>query len=103
MFRIRKHWIRGVAAALLPALLVLAACATSPQPTADADARDRVARISPQEAYPRVAAGKALLVCAYEREATCARMMLEGAITLKAFEGRLAGLGKDQPVIFYCA
>jgi len=29
--------------------------------------------------------------------------MLERAITLKEFEGRLAGLKKDQPIIFYCA
>jgi len=29
--------------------------------------------------------------------------MLEGAINLQELESRLAGLKKDQPIIFYCA
>jgi len=60
-------------------------------------------RISPEDAHRRVAAGQALLVCAYEDEEKCGTMMLEGAMTLKAFESKLPGLTKDQPIIFYCA
>ena len=104
MTRIRKCGIRGVASALLLALLALTACATAPQPQAGpAGGDDQVVRIPPKEAYAQVAAGKALLVCAYESEKTCSTIMLEGAITLKEFQGRLAGLKKDQPIIFYCA
>ena len=103
MVRIRRYRIYGVAAALILGLLVLAACATAPQPAAQAAAKEQVARISPQAAYPQVIEGKALLVCAYENEKTCSTIMLERAITLKEFQGRLAGLKKDQLIIFYCA
>jgi len=103
MSRIREHGIYGVAAALLLGLLTLTACATAPQQAAPAAPKEQVARISPQDAYPEVVAGKALLVCAYENEKTCSTIMLERAITLKEFQGRLAGLKKDQPIIFYCA
>ena len=104
MSRMREHGMRGIAAALLLGLLSLTACAGAPQQQASpAGDSDRVVRVSPQEAYAQVTAGKALLVCAYENEKTCSTIMLERAITLKEFQGRLAGLKKDQPVIFYCA
>ncbi len=103
MSRMRGYGTYGVAAALLLGLMCLTACAATPQQAAPASAADQVARISPQDAYPQVAAGKALLVCAYENEKTCSTIMLERAITLKEFQGRLAGLKKDQPIIFYCA
>jgi hypothetical protein len=60
-------------------------------------------RISPQAAHRQVSAGQAILVCAYEDEAKCNTMMLQGAISLKEFESRLPNLKKDQPIIFYCA
>ncbi|MEN6509152.1 MAG: hypothetical protein ABFD63_10305 [Smithella sp.] len=60
-------------------------------------------RISPQDAYRQVTSGQAVLVCAYEDEAKCNAMMLQGAISLKEFESRLPNLRKDQPIIFYCA
>lgn len=100
MSRIRICGIYGIAAALL---LALTACATAPQPAGQSAAKEQVARISPQAAYPQIIEGKALLVCAYENEKTCSSIMLERAITLKEFESRLAGLKKDQPIIFYCA
>jgi hypothetical protein len=103
MFGIRQCGICGVAAALILGLLVLTSCATAPQPAGQSTAKEQVARISPQAAYPQVIEGKALLVCAYENEKTCSSIMLERAITLKEFQGRLAGLKKDQPIIFYCA
>lgn len=103
MSRIREYGTCGIAVALLLGLVVLAACATAPQPAAQAAAKEQVARISPQAAYPQVIEGKALLVCAYENEKTCSSIMLDRAITLKELQGRLAGLKKDQPIIFYCA
>ncbi len=104
MSRMRGCGIYGVAAALLLGLLSLAACAGAPQQQAGtAVDSDRVVRVTPQAAYAQLASGKALLVCAYESEKTCSTIMLEGAITLKEFQGRLAGLKKDQPIIFYCA
>ncbi|MCU0555087.1 MAG: hypothetical protein MUF17_10050 [Syntrophales bacterium] len=103
MSRIREHGTCGIAAALILGLLALTACATAPQPAAQAASKEQVARISPQEAYPQVTAGKALLVCAYENEKNCSTIMLERAITLVEFQSRLAGLKKDQPIIFYCA
>ena len=60
-------------------------------------------RISPQDAYRQVTSGQAILVCAYADEERCNTMMLQGAISLKAFESRLPNLKKDQPIIFYCA
>lgn len=39
-------------------------------------------RISPQDAYRQVTSGQAVLVCAYEDEAKCNAMMLQGAISL---------------------
>lgn len=59
-------------------------------------------KISVQDAYEKVKSGKALLVCAYEKEQACSDIMLEGAITLKAFEEKLPELKRDQPIIFYC-
>jgi rhodanese-related sulfurtransferase len=60
-------------------------------------------RISVSQAYPKVKSGKALLVCAYADEAKFKAMRLEGALSLKELEGRLAELSKDQEIIFYCA
>jgi len=103
MTRIRESGIYGVAAALFLGLLALTACATAPQPAAQAVSKEQVVRVSPQEAYPQIIEGKALLVCAYENEKTCSTIILERAITLTEFQGRLTGLKKDQPIIFYCA
>jgi hypothetical protein len=60
-------------------------------------------RILPEEAHEKVAAGKALLVCAYPDDETFRKMMLQGAVSLKEFESRIAGLSKSQEIIFYCA
>lgn len=62
-----------------------------------------ISRVSVQEARRQVAAGRALLVCAYPDEAKCNRMKLEGSITLSELQARLAALPKDQQLIFYCA
>jgi hypothetical protein len=103
MLRIKENRKILCAAALLTWLFFMAACAATPQQAGQAGAKMEVARISPQDAYPLVRSGQALLVCAYENEQTCSTIMLEGAISMKAFQSRLAGLKKDQPIIFYCA
>ncbi len=62
-----------------------------------------VARVPAQEARQKVTGGRALLVCAYEDEAKCNTIKLDGAISLKSFEARVPSLGRNQEVIFYCA
>ncbi len=62
-----------------------------------------VERISAEEARRRVDAKRALLVCAYEDEAKCRMINLEGSISLTSFQSRLASLPKTQEIIFYCA
>lgn len=60
-------------------------------------------RVTPQEIYPRIQSGEALLVCAYADEARCRGMQLEGSLTLQEFQARLPGLPKDREIIFFCA
>ncbi len=103
MIRIKENRQIICAVALFMGLLLMAASATTAQQASQAGAKIEVVRISPQDAYSQVAAGKALLVCADANEKTCSMIMLEGAISLKEFESRLAGLKMDQPIIFYCA
>jgi hypothetical protein len=61
------------------------------------------ARVTPQEVYPRVKAGQALLVCAYADEAKCRSMQLEGALFLRELQSSLPDLPKDQEIVFFCA
>ena len=103
MLQLKENRKIVYAAALLTGILFMAACATTSRQASQKEARIEVTRISPQDAYPQVKSGQALLVCAYANEKTCSTIMLEGAISLKEFESRLAGLKKDQPIIFYCA
>ncbi len=60
-------------------------------------------RIPPEETRQKVTSDSALLVCAYEDEEKCNRLLLEGAISLTAFRSQLPGLSKDREIIFYCA
>jgi hypothetical protein len=62
-----------------------------------------VERIEVEEARRRVAARQAVLVCAYEDDAKCDRIRLEGAMSLSEFKRRAAMLPRDRDVIFYCA
>jgi len=59
--------------------------------------------ISAMEARERNISGRAMLVCAYEDDAKCRRVLLEGAMTLTEFLEKLPGLDRDQELIFYCA
>jgi rhodanese-related sulfurtransferase len=60
-------------------------------------------RINPEEAYRKVKSGGALLVCAYDDEATYQTMRLDMAISLGEFQKRLPGIPKEKEIIFYCA
>ncbi|HZV47974.1 MAG TPA: hypothetical protein VFG06_11605 [Thermodesulfovibrionales bacterium] len=60
-------------------------------------------RISAEDAYRRVQAKEALLVCGYNDEEKFKTMQLEGAIAYSEFESRLPELSKEQEIIFYCA
>ena len=62
-----------------------------------------VARIPVEEAQKKIKAGQALLVCAYEDEAKCRMVNLDGSISLTSFQSRVASLPKTQEIIFYCA
>ncbi len=60
-------------------------------------------RVSPQKTHELSEAGAALLVCAYDDEARCNSMRLEGGITFGEFKSKLPSLSKDQGIVFYCA
>jgi hypothetical protein len=58
-------------------------------------------RISVEDAYRKVQAKEALLVCGYNDEEKFKTMQLEGAISYSEFESRLPKISKDQELIFY--
>jgi hypothetical protein len=62
-----------------------------------------VERISAEDARRAVTSGRALLVCAYEDDAKCRQITLEGAIPFSQFKARAGSLPKDQEIVFYCA
>ena len=59
-------------------------------------------RISVEDAYRKVQAKEALLVCGYNDEEKFKAMQLEGAISYSEFESRFPKISKDQEIIFYC-
>jgi hypothetical protein len=58
-----------------------------------------IERITAEQAHAK--AGQALLVCAYEDEAKCRAVNLNGSISLVNFRSRVASLPKTQEIIFY--
>jgi hypothetical protein len=62
-----------------------------------------IERISVEQAHQKVAANQALLVCAYDDEAKCRMVNLEGSISLASLQSRLGLLPKTEEIIFYCA
>jgi hypothetical protein len=62
-----------------------------------------IERISVEEAHQKVVANEALLVCAYDDEAKCRKVNLEGSISLTSFQSRVGSLPKTQDIIFFCA
>lgn len=61
-----------------------------------------VTRTTPRITKERIAAGKALLVCAYASDDKFAQYHLEGAMSLTDFQNGVGILPKDQEIIFYC-
>ena len=64
---------------------------------------NEVTRVTPEEIYPKLQSGEALLVCAYEDEAKFQRHRLAGAISLAAFQSLRPTLPRDREIVFYCA
>jgi hypothetical protein len=62
-----------------------------------------IERINVEDAHRRVAANQALLVCAYEDDAKCRMLSLEGSMPLTTFQTKAASLPKNQEIIFFCA
>src|SRR6266404_4532960 len=60
-----------------------------------------IERISVQQAQAKTKANQALLVCAYEDEAKCRMLNLEGSISFASLQSRAASLPKTQEIIFY--
>lgn len=100
MFREKIHYIAYGLAAIAGALFLCPGPVLAMQADGGQSAFN-VQKVSPQEAYRQVKSEGALLVCAYDKEEACRKIMLEGAITLKGLEQRLPELKKDQPIIFY--
>ena len=60
-----------------------------------------IQRISAQQAHAKTKANQALLFCAYEDEAKCKMLNLEGSISFTSFKSRAQSLPKSQEIIFY--
>jgi hypothetical protein len=60
-----------------------------------------IERISAQEAHTKAESNQTLLVCAYEDEAKCRVLNLEGSISFTSFKSRVNSLPKSQEIIFY--
>jgi hypothetical protein len=59
-----------------------------------------VEQISAQQAHTKATSNQALLVCAYEDEAKCRMLNLDGSISFTSFKSRVS-LPKSQEIIFY--
>ena len=62
-----------------------------------------IPRVSAKDAHDRVAAGKALLVCAYGDRSKCGSQGIEAGVAWADFVEQLPELAKDQEIILYCA
>jgi len=60
-----------------------------------------IQRISVQQAHAKTKSNQALLVCAYEDEAKCRMLNLDGSISFTSLQSRAASLPKTQEIIFY--
>jgi hypothetical protein len=62
-----------------------------------------IERIGVDEAHSKLQGQQALLVCAYEDDAKCKALHLDGSTSLTSFQSKAASLPKNQEIIFYCA
>src|SRR5580692_9895229 len=60
-----------------------------------------IQRIDAQQAHTKAKSTEALLVCAYEDEAKCRMLNLDGSISFTSLQSRAASLPKTQEIIFY--
>jgi len=60
-----------------------------------------IERVNTQQAHTKVTSNQALLVCAYDDEAKCRMLNLEGSISFASFKSRVNSLPKPQEIIFY--
>jgi len=60
-----------------------------------------VERISAQQAHTKTTSSQALLICAYDDEAKCRMLNLDGSISFNSFKSRVNSLSKSQEIIFY--
>lgn len=58
-------------------------------------------RVKPEQIYPNVISGEAILVCAYNDEEEYKRINLEGSISLAEFYSKLPQYSKDQEITFF--
>ncbi|MDI6854849.1 MAG: ArsR family transcriptional regulator [Deltaproteobacteria bacterium] len=61
----------------------------------------QVARVSPEEIYPKIKTGEALLVCAYDDEHKFRAYHLDGAISLNEFRQKLPSLSPGREIVLY--
>lgn len=61
-----------------------------------------VPRIPAAEVRKRLEEG-AVLACAYDDEAKCRKMLVDGALTMDDLRGASAEILPDQEILFYCA
>jgi hypothetical protein len=59
-------------------------------------------RVDANDVKRRMDAG-ALLVCAYDDEAKCEKMRVQGAMTLGELRAQASELPRDQEILLYCA
>jgi hypothetical protein len=59
--------------------------------------------IDPTQAREKVQAGRATLVCAYDDETKCKKILLDGSITMTQLRADLDRRNKDEELILYCA
>ena len=62
-----------------------------------------VPRVNPEEIYPKLRSGEALLVCAYDSDDRFRQVHLEGAMSLEEFKSLQPTLPRDREIVFYCA
>ena len=62
-----------------------------------------VPRVDPEEIYPKLRSGEALLVCAYDSDDRFREVHLEGAMSLEEFKSLRFTLPRDREIVFYCA
>jgi len=67
------------------------------------DAMKKPKGIDPTQAREKVQSGEATLVCAYEDDEKCSRILLDGSITMRQLQAGLKNRNKDEELIFYCA